>query len=326
MKNQILNPDTNNTRTTIRMKHRHLRHLLCLPLCAAAFLTTASAQMLLLEYTFDDYTAGSTTTANTGALGSAADLTMYDTNHSTSNRVGTPAGLYSAADTGLGGAGRAFNGTGANGMGGSTTAYTGNRAQTTATISTGVIQSFTITGWFKPDGSVIGNGAKILDTTGSALVVSSSANGRLGLYVNGNTVSGNASNYYATGTWVFFAITYDGALTANNVNFYIGSESSNSLAKVGDALTLNKGSLTLTDVSLALGNSVGSNSRPFDGLIDNIRIYTNNTTDSGILTLGQIESLRATGSIVPEPATVTLLAGGAILGVALTLRRRARLS
>ncbi|EIP98978.1 PEP-CTERM putative exosortase interaction domain-containing protein [Opitutaceae bacterium TAV1] len=307
-----------------------IKHLLCLSLCAAALQTAASAQTLLLEYTFDDYTAGSTTAKNTGSLGSAADLTLYQAVGLTggaADRFGTAADLYSAANTGLRNTGRAFNNTAATGMGSGGNTNTGNRAQTgnEASAAIGALQSFTVQGWFKTGGdTAIGDGAKLFEmytTTGPKGLTVSAANGsQLILNVDGATrTSTGTAPYGATGSWVFFAVSYDGTLTANNVNFYVGSETGpTTLVSTG---TLDAGALSVTGTGLALGNSLGSNSRPFDGLIDDIRLFGSVSDDSGVLSIGQIESLRATGAI-PEPSTVALIAGASILGAALVVRRR----
>ncbi|AHF90377.1 anchor protein [Opitutaceae bacterium TAV5] len=303
-----------------------IKHLLCLSLCAAALQTAASAQTLLLEYSFDDYTAGSTTAKNTGSLGSAADLTLYDAVGITSgSRVGTAADLYSAANAGLRNAGRAFDNTASTGMGSGGNTNTGNRAQATGVSAT--LQSFTIAGWFKTDGSAsIGDGAKIFETTGSGITVSASVDGRLNLYVNGSASSDfvrsgttGSTEYGAAASWVFFAITYDGSLTTDNVKFYVGSEN-DAVSQVGGTMSLAKGSVTLSSAEIALGNSLNSNSRSFDGLIDDIRLYGNDGATSGVLTPAQLESLRA--GAIPEPSTVALIAGASILGAVLVVRRR----
>jgi hypothetical protein len=98
--------------------------------------------------------------------------------------------------------------------------------------------------------------------------------------------------------WVSFAVTYDGTLHENNVNFYIGTESS-AVTLVpflkGKKPTLDKGPTEDNNSGLTIGNKTSFNTynnRPFDGFLDNMRIYGSHSGNSGVLTLSQLKSIR----------------------------------
>ncbi|RRJ98053.1 LamG domain-containing protein [Opitutaceae bacterium TAV4] len=280
----------------------------------------------LLEYLFEET---GTTATNTGSLGSSANLTFY-------NSSGAATDLHSAAGSGVGGQGIAFDNTASTGSG---SAGTGGRAETAdASVSTnlGALKSFTIAGWFKVDTTTtFGGGQTRLLTvfteppaaeTAAGISLYGSDAGRLTLRVNGTGfTSATAKPYYNTssldGQWVFFAVTYDGNQSSNNVKFYLGTET----IKLTDAHTTGSiaaGSVVSSGTALTLGNNIGGSGRPFDALFDDIRLYGSTTDNSGVLSLGELETLRA--GAIPEPSTVALLASSLLFVVAMAIRQRTR--
>jgi hypothetical protein len=135
---------------------------------------------------------------------------------------------------------------------------------------------------------------------------------------------GGGGSTTLTQQWVFFAISYDGTLTSNNVNFYSGTIGSTvSLINQG---TINAGAITDDAVGFALGNGWNAFSRPFDGLMDNVRIFGSKTDATGVLGLSDLQYIQSQDlnnealAIVPEPGSATMIASGiALLGL---VRRR----
>ena len=127
----------------------------------------------------------------------------------------------------------------------------------------------------------------------------------------------STSGYGDTQSWIFFAVTYDGTLNLDNVKFYKGSASSE-VTQVGTA-TINKGQVGDDTAGLGIGNKSGiagsalsnPDDSPFDGYLDNVRVYGSKVDGSGVLTLTQLESIR-TGDV---PVSSTSPTNGAI-GVA----------
>ena len=134
------------------------------------------------------------------------------------------------------------------------------------------------------------------------------------------TISGNpaiAPGYLTDGaTWFFEAITYDGALIANNFTTWVGTLNTNVQPFV---LTANYSSINFTTNATVMigGNVVAGSSRSLSsGAIADVRIY------SGVLTSNMLENIRnfrvdgviAVGSYPPtvttQPASGKTFVGG----------------
>jgi Concanavalin A-like lectin/glucanases superfamily/PEP-CTERM motif len=268
------------------------------------------AQTPILQYQFND---SGTTTASTGS----------NTTSATFELASTPTDLHSAAGQGVSGSpgDLAFNNTSATAMGG-----TGGTAVLSAPVTAiESLDSFTLVGWFKTDGSeVIGSSARLFAQSASgglgfALTGDSTTPGKLDLSLNGTAIS-SAASYTASSQWEFFAVTYDGTITSANVKFYIGS-TVNSVSLVS-TVSLNKGTEADPNVDLAIGGTT-TGTATFDGLLDDMSIYGSSTDNTGVLTQSQLETIRFDDlTAVPEPSTIFFLAAG---GVALCVLRRNRM-
>ena len=279
----------------------------------AGLFALSAAGELLLEYKFD---TGTTNTPNSGSV-SGADLAF--------RAPGTGAPLTNATFT-----------TGVSGQAGdyafntAATSMSGNGVVATTTVDVQAIDeltSFTISGWYKTDGTVsfVGSNAR--------LVMDYVTGAGWQLLGNNNTTTpsyyfyadgGNIGNAPLSGTvldqtqeWVFFAITYDGTLTANNLKFY-GGDVDTAVALLHTA-TLNQGAMGDNDAAFTVGNQA-SRDRAFDGDIDNIRLHGEKVSDgSGVLSLAELEAIRK-ADVIPEPTTMLLFG----VGVALCGWRRLR--
>src|SRR6185295_18805700 len=94
------------------------------------------------------------------------------------------------------------------------------------------------------------------------------------------------------GVWIFFTVTYDGTAAANNVRFYKGTRTN--IVALLETRTLNQGRVLGNTQSITIGNanSDGSLMRPFDGWLDDMRVFGDKLNSSGALTLQQLEWLR----------------------------------
>lgn len=180
------------------------------------------------------------------------------------------------------------------------------------------LESFTIMGWFntKDDSVQIGNNARLFNRNGGIGVLSN-PNGLLRLGVNNSWVSSGQYSWGSKNMWVFFAISYDGTSSANNVKFYRGFTNWSD-AELVSTVTLDKGTVTGGNgTPIVVGNNYYSESgavKPFDGYLDEFRIYGSKEDASGVLDL---EGVTAYMNNIPEPATLSLLG----LGL-LSLRKR----
>ncbi|MEM6391883.1 MAG: PEP-CTERM sorting domain-containing protein [Planctomycetota bacterium] len=117
---------------------------------------------------------------------------------------------------------------------------------------------------------------------------------------------------------MFFAVTYDSTEATDNVDFYIGTDSSAvSLVSTGTIGNAWDGFGSSADISWGnrhAANNGGAFINPFDGQMDDLRLYGAITGSRGALTLEQLEDVRQ--SAIPEPGTLGLnLLGAALLAV-----------
>ncbi|MFA4943712.1 MAG: LamG-like jellyroll fold domain-containing protein [Lentisphaeria bacterium] len=180
------------------------------------------------------------------------------------------------------------------------------------------LQKFTLVTWFNPTSiTTFDRLMSKADTNSgfdwSVTVTTNPSNYRLDLNLKG---AGAQANYYSTANitqagWVFLAVTYDGSVTTNNLNYYWGSASSG-VAQLGNTLSAAQGTITDTTGAFEIGDTDRSTSdRSPNALFDNVRIY--NTVES----VSSLETLRVAD--IPEPGTAMLTAIGAL---ALLRRRR----
>ena len=301
---------------------------------------TTQAQMY--QWTFDG--GSGTTVTPSVATGGGGGLTM--------NYGGTATDLYGAAGSGVSGAAGDLAFANNNTTYG-TAASSGLASSTTGNINIGVQTAFTMTGWIKADGGfttigglpsgstfqrvfMIGQGTPDTGSANSAtlslfnnsLSPSGQTNalqlklGNAAGYIGGapfgadGALSGNGSLNAFGSAWTFFAVTVDLTGTANNVNFYFGNAAALNAPitvtytnNVGAAI----GSIDFGNTGSALLLNRANEARGFDGWGDDFAFY------SGALDQTTVDGIRLQG--VPEPATVTMLALGSVVGV-IMLRRR----
>jgi hypothetical protein len=285
---------------------------------------SASAQAQLLLFTFDN--ASGNNAASTG------------TNTTVTTNVGSNAGVTPSYTDGAGVTGlpgdRALNLTGAAGMGtagevaspgpqfGSSRINFDSATNPTPLVG---VKSFTLTGWMK-SGTAFGNGARLMtyaeSNTGFQLV--GGTNGVFTLFLN-NGVINSSLTYAETDTWLFFAITFDGNLSSNNLTFYKGvlgggalTSQVTTIAQTGMTATPNPN----TDLVFGNNNTTGG-TRPYDGYLDNLAIYAGTGTSSaGALSSTQVQALFT--SVVPEPGSLAFILGGGLLYTLATGRGRRR--
>lgn len=160
----------------------------------------------------------------------------------------------------------------------------------------GSIKSFTVTGWFNAS-STPDAAARLVEYTDPLNGGFTVAVGKrtLTLSLNKKMLStpyrpDNCFNDSPESRWIFFAVTFDGAKTSDNVAFYGGT-----LNAQADLVSTQTTDVTeIPDIPrnawIAIGNN-GGGIRPFHGLLDNISIYCSAEDSSGALTLNQIREI-----------------------------------
>jgi hypothetical protein len=183
----------------------------------------------------------------------------------------------------------------------------------------GSMDGLTICGWINAGaltfrGNNSGMGGQIAFAVGepvrAGFVLSHKADWSLQLNVNewpggaGNrsfgivpVVSGPDGNaIFPETNWVFFAVTYDGTQTDNNLNYYFGNAETPVALDSGSPQTYNKGVITNTGpltigncnaVTTLTGRTInGDNAAFFRGLIDELHIF------SRVLSLQEIQQMQ----------------------------------
>lgn len=167
--------------------------------------------------------------------------------------------------------------------------------------------SFTVQGWFKGDDgqSVTGNLARLVEKTdgfaeGGGWGVDwaptqpyGRPTGSIGFGLRGEGGAGgfvSPASYLSQGQWIFFAVTYDGTASSNNVKFYRGtvSQALHLVATGTAAFGTERGSAS----PMSVGNGA-NRERAFDGLLDNIRIFGVKSGNAGVLAMTELEAIRA---------------------------------
>jgi hypothetical protein len=275
---------------------------------------TASAMLPIAEYMFDE--PGGVYATNTGTSSVTTPLEMFN------NGV--------LADTH--GPGFAKGGLDQRFVNGSTSGQaqltTGGNTTTIDDNNLDAFVSFTLMGWMKSEtvdgaNTVVGNERRLVgkwDFSSDGYMLEGGESGPsqnyLRLRVGGSSVVSGA-NWGDLNQWTFFAVTYDGSLGTNNVNFYKGTQpgGENNAALVSTT-TLAAGTVVDNGNALVVGGRQGGNAaRSFDGIMDAVRIFGSQSDSSGALSLSEIQFWQ---SQVPEPSAVLLLSVGGVL----LLRRR----
>ncbi len=157
------------------------------------------------------------------------------------------------------------------------------------------LEQFTICGWFKADSPVISSGTTILTrvanggTAGPGYIrIVFDSFGRTRLIVN--AVAEDQWHWFATeDTWTFFAVTYDGSASVDNVTWYYGTDTNPSYLQDGHTAvfgSLDGGTLASSDQPLVIGDDGTTGVHTFDGSMDEIRIFNQ------VLTAQQVEEAR----------------------------------
>lgn len=212
----------------------------------------------------------------------------------------------------------AFSNAAANGMG---SGASGNNVNgvATAAFTLPASSTFTITGWFNAE-TRLDSAARIFQKTNSNAGISLYGNnGALAVEINGKTAVVSDPVFGETGKWIFFAITYswDNDTGAGAINFYTGSTAAGSVVTAGSSAAISgTGALAQTTSTFNLGNNSGTGVRPFDGLLDDIRIYKE------ALDITQLEQIRLTAAPIPEPSHLALGVGATALMLGCAWRAR----
>lgn len=304
----------------------------CLSVALLAISVSQATAAQILTYSFNET---GTTAPSTGP--NTTSVTMR-------NDAGTAVDLHGGPSSGITGLAtdRAFANLGPDTHGSVASASTnGFRADQPDLAAIDSLGSFTLSGWFKTENnvSIIGKTPRLVSNhdegSGSAgdgfslQFLSESEDLKLDVDDDSTYANTTGNQFADKQTWVFFAVSYDGTLTTNNVKFYKGyrtdTEALTGTTHVTSAVqlvgtsSLNRGAVDSESAGLVIGNRTSAN-RPFKGFLDEIRI-DGGAGNTGVLSLAQLETIRNVAVSVPEPSSVVLALVG-LAGLLVTWRRR----
>jgi hypothetical protein len=269
----------------------------------------ASAQTLLLRYFYDEAASGNQNATDSGTAPLADGTFVTNATRTTNTPGGIGSGNVAALDL-TGTAPKYLNAGDVDKLDGLT--------------------QLTLTSWINLAGTPA-NGNRVMakqlgsgNFDGFSFALStptsgtiSASNFQLNLALGGSsgfafTTSG--VNMSADNTWVFVAVTYDGTVTSQNLQFYTGTPAG-AVSPFGTLKDVNVGPLVANANDFRVGaSSAGTSSAPIR--IDDTRVY------NGVLTQSQLDVVRQEG-LVPEPATLGLLGGCTLLALVKRPRRTA---
>jgi hypothetical protein len=234
------------------------------------------ADRVALELTFDD--APRTGLALLRFDGSPADLLT---------RPGGVVGADSRA--------RAFDNSAVSiGMGGSTQMPgEGGRAQLEQ--GSGLLKdarSFTIQGWYRSSsGFTPSNYARLFSSARVSLHFDNNDGRGLAISINRDGILSNDAAFRHADRWIFFAVTYDATSETDNVAFYAGGQNAPVRLVTRSSLAAGPVGAQNPRTPLVVGNTPEGN-RPFAGLIDNVRLWTDSAGGGAVLDLAALERVR----------------------------------
>lgn len=177
------------------------------------------------------------------------------------------------------------------------------------------LRSFTIMGWVKPDSMETGSGGNrilyCLQESSAGIDLVHLKDGRMRLAINewpDRVNNDSAAGRLKTGHWTFFAVTYDGTATENNVAWYFTEPSE--FMRAGAELRLDRitsyarGAVAAPTGPLAIGNfnSTMKNygwDRQFRGEIKGLRVFGSRISEEAAFDLEEIRSRNR--RIKPDP-------------------------
>jgi regulation of enolase protein 1 (concanavalin A-like superfamily) len=168
-------------------------------------------------------------------------------------------------------------------------------AETLADLYT---HGMTVAAWIKPRSGGGGNGGRIIDKDNNNGGWYFSMNGATGVKLAIDTFSTSSPSRPSTSSiklnvWQHVAATWDGSTSGSNIHIYINGVLADGTAANGAGTVESD-----ADTPFAIGNRSVDTARPFDGGIDEVRVYT------GVLTAAEIQAL-ASGTTPPPPPADT---------------------
>jgi hypothetical protein len=252
----------------------------------------SAAQAQLLQYNLNN------TGTNSGSVGAAGDITLGSaaTFSANSGGVSAASGDYALLNT--------------------TSVSAGATTSSSITAMNG-LSGLTISGWLNTSAWNANRRIMEYQFGWSGFTLTLAAGNQLSLRIADPDFATSTGTSYASGAWVFFAATWDGA--TGDISFYQGGVGSSAVLQstvTGNELgTYDSGGANTNPLRVGNGFSGWDAGEAFNGSMDDLRVY------GSVLDVAALESVRASAVTVPEPASVGLFSLGGVV-LLLAIRRR----
>lgn len=154
------------------------------------------------------------------------------------------------------------------------------------------VNAMTVEFWLKPETLAVNRGIVSRSDGATANQFTIAQDGNAGFNAIQVSIAANAGDWFgnyfrfsndtlASGSWKHYAVVYDGSLTgdANRLKLYVNGVQDTIQASSGSVAA----SLTTITQPLQIGNRGSGESNYYDGLIDEVRIWTAARTEAQIL-------------------------------------------
>lgn len=161
----------------------------------------------------------------------------------------------------------------------------------------------TVAAWIKPRSGGGGNGGRIIDKDNNNGGWFFAMNGATGIKLAIDTFSTSSPSRPSTASiklnvWQHVAATWDGSTSGSNIHIYINGVLADGTAANGAGTPESD-----ADTPFAIGNRSIDTARPFDGGVDEVRVY------SGVLTAAEIQALASGTTPPPDTQAPTVPTG-----------------
>lgn len=164
------------------------------------------------------------------------------------------------------------------------------------------LKSFTITGWFNTGeaNSFVSSYTGLLGRLGQLLLRSYDSSGHLVLTVNSQTTpTSDLIRFTEDNQWIFWAVSYDGTKSTNNVKWYKATLDSGSFSLISTQ-SISAGSLSAVDKALSIGSLFSDGTYCYSGLIDEFRLFGSKIDSSGAINENKIRDIYEYAFLSPD--------------------------
>lgn len=150
------------------------------------------------------------------------------------------------------------------------------------------LRSFTVMGWMKSDSPLLGLAGIVCYPSTKGFRLRAGSTNRLVLEIAGQNIYSDSAANYACPDWKFFAVTYDGTRSTDNLVFYYANNDAADTVTVDSVHSTAVGTLFADPAYFYIANVATAGHAAFDGRLDTIRVFASKFDDTAALTPEQV--------------------------------------